>query len=265
MKKSDFIPPVLTQVLSRFKPYGWSGDYSAWSEAIKQSKGYDNTAILEKVQEATLKVRNGDAAYERDSVLFDKVEYSWPLLASLLWIGLQKNGQLNVLDFGGSLGSTYFQNRKFYSALKSIHWNIVEQEKFVQHGKLFFESNELKFYSSPEDCFNEQSPSTVLFSCVLQYLEDPYETIKKIIDLNPEFIIVDNTPFAEDGEDRITIQRVDPLIYEASYPCWFMSRDKFISYFKREYEMIEGFTSELFIQLDGVRIPYEGFIFKRRS
>jgi hypothetical protein len=42
------------------------------SEAAARSTGYDAAAIFEKTREATRKVRNGEAAFERDSVTFDK-------------------------------------------------------------------------------------------------------------------------------------------------------------------------------------------------
>ena len=69
--------------------------------------------ILDKVLAATLKVKQGQAVFERDSVLFDEIEYSWPLLAGLMWAAASNGGKLNVLDFGGALGSSYYQNRKF--------------------------------------------------------------------------------------------------------------------------------------------------------
>ena len=80
-------------------------------------------------------VVDGRAAYERDSVLFEEVEYVWPLLASLMWVGARHLGSLNVLDFGGSLGSTYFQNRIFLATLPSVRWNIVEQPRHVEVGR----------------------------------------------------------------------------------------------------------------------------------
>jgi putative methyltransferase (TIGR04325 family) len=40
------------------------------------------------------------------------------------------------LDFGGSLGSSYFQNKKFLDALRLVEWNVVEQENFVATGEL---------------------------------------------------------------------------------------------------------------------------------
>ena len=61
----------------------WSGNYANWEEADSFATGYDDHSILEKCKTALLKVKNGEAAYERDSVLFDKMQYNWALLALL--------------------------------------------------------------------------------------------------------------------------------------------------------------------------------------
>ena len=103
-------PPVFLHLAKRLcgnpprDAYGLSGDYHSWDEALASSAGYDSEIILEKTRAALLKVKNGEAAYERDSVLFDEIEYAWPLLAGLMWVAARCQGTLNVLDFGGSLG-----------------------------------------------------------------------------------------------------------------------------------------------------------------
>ncbi len=53
-----------------------------------------------------------------------------------------------MLDFDGSLASTYFQNRAFLSCLPYVCWNIVEKPQHVTVGKECFEDKELRFYPS---------------------------------------------------------------------------------------------------------------------
>jgi hypothetical protein len=74
---------------------------------------YADVSIAKQVRFATRQVLAGKQAYERDGVLFDKIQYSWPLLSVLLWVALKNDGRLEVVDFGGSMGTTYFQNRKY--------------------------------------------------------------------------------------------------------------------------------------------------------
>jgi len=233
---------------------------------MELSTGYDSERILGKVRDSLLKVKRGEAVYERDSVLFDKVQYSWPLLAGLLWIASQNGNRINLVDFGGSLGSTYYQNRKFLLQLKELRWNIVEQKSFVDRGRRDFENEHLKFYSELEECFLEQRPDTILFSSVLQYLERPYSVLGKVRSLGFEFLLFDRTTIIESGEDRITLQKVPPEIYAASYPAWFFNRKKFLDFFSADYELVVEFDALAGTIPLGDCIGYDkGFIFRKRE
>ena len=99
----------------------FEGSYSTWKEADALSNGYGNMDILEKVLSSTMKVKNGEAVYERDSVIFYQIEYSWPILTGLMWAAAQNCGCLKILDFDGSLGSSYFENRLFLNSLQNFH------------------------------------------------------------------------------------------------------------------------------------------------
>jgi putative methyltransferase (TIGR04325 family) len=119
----------------------FEGSYSTWKEADALSNSYGNMDILEKVLSATIKVKNGEAVYERDSVIFDQIEYSWPVLTCLMCAAAQISGCLKVLNFGGSLGSSYFENRLFLNSLPNFSWNVVEQTHFVVARKNIFRTN----------------------------------------------------------------------------------------------------------------------------
>ena len=197
-----------------------------------------------------LKVKNGEAAYERDSVLFDGVQYAWPLLAGLMWAAARTGGRLNVLDFGGSLGSTYFQNRAFLCHLPGVRWSIVEQPGHVKAGKEFFEDEHLKFYSRIEDSLGESQPNVVIMSSVLQYVERPYDTLCELLRLPCDHVIIDRTPFWEGPSDKLCVQKVPPSIYPASYPSWVFSKRRFLGYFRDEWQIVAEFDS-----LDRLRSP----------
>jgi putative methyltransferase (TIGR04325 family) len=165
-------PPVLIQLAQWLRGnklnggHGLSGNYRSWDEAMASSTGYDSEIILDKTCAALMKVKNGEVAYERDSVLFDEIKYSWSLLAGLMWVAARGGGTLNVLDFGGSLGSTYFQNQAFLSSLPGVRWNIIEQPRYVKAGKAWFENNRLHFYADIADCLTDTQPNVVLLSSV---------------------------------------------------------------------------------------------------
>lgn len=224
----DLLPPVVVRAL---RPRGgrgihFSDPYPSWAEAKGASTGYDVPSILEKVTNAALKVKRGEAAYERDSVLFDRIEYSWPVLAGLMWAAARDRGVLGVLDFGGSLGTSYFQNRKFLEGL-SVRWSIVEQPHFVRVGRESFEDEELRFHATLADAVAEAPPAVVLLGGSLQFIEEPYGLLESLARIPHRLLIVDRTPFSELDEDRVCVQHVEPVIYPASYPSHILSRPKF--------------------------------------
>lgn len=225
-----FIPgfalPTLIRLLSNGQ--NLTGDYASWQSALSDSTGYDHPFIIERTKQAMLHIKNGDAVHERDSVLFDRIEYSYPLLAGLMWGAATDKGVLNVLDFGGSLGTTYFQNRLFLNDLAHVTWNIVEQEHYALVGKQFFEDSRLKFYASLDQCIASTRPNVAICSSSLQYVEKPYDVLSKFTDANIKCLIIDRTPFHDRDQDRLCVQRVPKEIYHASYPSWIFSYSKFV-------------------------------------
>jgi putative methyltransferase (TIGR04325 family) len=254
------LPESIKRGISGFF-YGWHGNYSSWNEAVKMSSGYSSETIVKTVSDSSAKVRDGLAAYERDSVVFEQAEYSFPVLSGLLWIAAQNKGLLRVLDFGGSLGSSYFQNKKFLDKIPEVHWCIIEQPQFVKEGLSKFSTDRLQFFNSAEDCLTSKEIDVILLSSVLQYIEEPFRLLENLTSKGIKYLIIDRTPFVK-GKDRITIQKVHPLIYKATYPCWFFNKGKFINFLGKDYELIADFDA-----IDKANLPseFKGFIFSRKT
>jgi putative methyltransferase (TIGR04325 family) len=264
------IPPFVLKLLNFYKRKNiqFQKTSLSWDDAYKKtSKGYSAENILIKCRDSLLKVKNGEYPYERDSVLFTEKEMFYPLLASLLYVSLENNKHLNIIDFGGSLGSTYFQNKDILKQIGiEINWNIIEQEKFVKCGKEYFADNELKFYFNIDEVINEKSKVDVcLLSSVLPYLKKPYAVFETTKRNNIKYIIIDRTFFLENEyEDILTIQKVPPEIYNASYPAWFFSLDKFISNINKYYDIILKWQAYDQHQLEKHKTIGLGFLLKNK-
>jgi putative methyltransferase (TIGR04325 family) len=253
----NILKSIVKKYLLGSSKYGWFGNYSSWNEAQAQSTGYDTDLILNKVLTALLKVKNGEAVYERDSVNFDEIQYSWGTLSGLLLSSQANKGHLTILDFGGSLGSVYFQNRNALKYVTNLKWNIIEQSHFVKSGKEHFSNYQLFFHETIESYADLNDKTDVLLlSSVIQYLESPFEMLDKLLELNPSMIIIDITTFTNFSNHIITVQKVPPHIYNASYPCWFFDFNLFSEYFikkgyfkmgdwKLPYEINFGFHAGL--------------------
>lgn len=223
---TNALPPFLLKGLSSIsgRRSRWTGNYPDWASAMVASSGYDANIIFDVVRKSAASVRYGNALWERDSTCFHHEEYNWQLLACLMTAAARTDGSLHVLDFGGALGSVYMQHRKIFSELQDFSWSVVEQPHVVVCGRDEFSTASLKFYETIEKCFSDQPVNVILFSSVLQYVENPYELLKMVVKLKPLAIIIDRTPLASEGE-RITVQRVPNNIYSASYPCRFLNKD----------------------------------------
>ena len=275
-KVRNLFPPVLLKIYRKLfvskqnkaravkeKP-GFYNNYNSWQESKNECTGYEEASILEKVKDSLLKIKNGEAVYERDSVIFNEKQYSEELLVALLDIAVKNNFELNVLDFGGSLGSTYYQNKSRLTEIKSLKWNIVEQTHFVKVGNESFADHELNFYYTIEDCLLENNVNVVILSGVLQCIEHSNELIEKIISSNIPNIIVDRTALIKGNKGRISKQVVPDWIYKASYPIHFFNEKELVSQFTKDYKLVNDFDSFCdadYTIADGATCYWKGFYF----
>jgi putative methyltransferase (TIGR04325 family) len=266
---TDWLPPVLARQLRRLSRLGggitFEGPFATWDEAAKYSSGYEGAQILEKVLAATLKVKRGEAVFERDSVLFDEIQYAWPVTAGLLWATAREGGRLSVLDFGGSLGSSYFQNRKFLEALPSVRWSVVEQAHFVEAGRQHIQDERLVFYPTIGECVAVEKPNVVLLSSVLQYLEDPYAVLDELVRSGAEIILVDRTSFHDGENDFLAVQKVGEAIYPASYPLWIFSKNNFMNHSSEFFDLVtEWLSPEGFVGFSSGCFSFNGLVMQRK-
>ena len=218
--------------------------FADWKSACEAADGYDTDVIFQKVLASAQAVRDGQALWERDSFLFYHEEYNIPLVASLMTVAAWNGGRLNLLDFGGALGSTYMQHRNILDKLDHIDWNIVEQLHFVETGKKEFAGEYLHFWTSMQECFASNSVNAILFSSVLQYMENPYALIAEACSLKPQAIIIDRTPFSNESE-KIIVQHVPESIYKASYPCRLLVLQQVREALAQDYHCMPVYPSQV--------------------
>lgn len=239
------------------------GDFPDFASAKTRSTGYEAAAILERTRAALHKVLRGEAAYERDSVTFATLELPHRLLALLHRIAAENQGTLSVLDFGSSLGSTYFQCRGALATLARLEWSIVEQPAHVACGEREFADGKLRFFPTIAACLAARRPSVLLLSSVLQYLPEPWAFLREAAVQGFDRIILDRTPFIEAPRDRLTVEVVSPRIYPASYPAWFFSRPRLAENLPPGWHVEEEFDALDRQLLDGREIIFKGMALRR--
>ena len=210
------------------------------------------------------KVRQGEAAFERDGVAFQREEYDYGVVCALLYIAAHE-GRLNMLDFGGSLGSTYFQNRKLLTGLP-LEWHVVEQKIFVRYGKK--NVPEVEFHEKAEECIGK-GINCVLISSSLQYVDEPYRYLDTLLSMQAKYLILARMPFGFEKRNRIVLEYVPESIYKAVYPAWLLDGKQVLDEIGQCYmpifplpnlidrlPLVEGQTARI--------VPYYGWLFVRK-
>jgi putative methyltransferase (TIGR04325 family) len=215
-----------------------TGEYSSWQAALNRSLGYDDNKIFNKAKKSFLAVINNKAEYEKDSVLFYKENINYSLINILNDISFASKKTVNILDFGGSFASIYFQNKKFLNNNKFI-WSVVEQKQIVNYINSLYTKKKIKnlysnlnFYLSVKSCLKYHSPDLVLFSEVLQYLPRPFDILNFLIKKKIKYFLILRSPFHKFTE-QIKIQTVPKYIYNSSYPIRIFNEISFLEYFSK--------------------------------
>lgn len=235
------------------------GNYSTWEEADNSGGGYDKPGILKKVYEATIEVINGSAAYERDSVLFYEPKYTFHLL-TLIGVLYSQKATIHIIDVGGALGSLYWQNKHILDQYegKKFYWKVIEQPNYVQCGRKNIQNENISFEEEIDEVDNAD---IVIFSGVLQYIDNYSEMIKKAVNLKPRYILVDRIWTAEKG--RIAVEYVNENICEGSYPARVFEESEILHQMKG-YDLKVKFPScvDHYFYVEGQRVDVQCMIFE---
>lgn len=220
--------------LNIFKKKQFTGNYKTWEDAVNNSEGYDSEQILKRAIHCRDWVLSGGAVYEQDLRMYHDKPWKPESLAALLWVH-EKEGKLSVLDFGGSFGTSFYIHKDFL--FPNTEWHIVEQKNYFKYGKNNYETEQLKFYENPRQC----PKSNVLYlSGVLAYIENPYKTLKELLDLKIPYIILDRNHFLENpgAATRLTVQKTNKMTVLTSFPVWLFNKKQLLDIFlERGYEV----------------------------
>ena len=210
----------------------FSNEQKNWLSALKLSKSYNDEIIFDKVKKIYDDLSdNNFEFYERDGLILRHKPDEEDLI-KFLKDKIDINYNIEVLDYGGSLGSRFFSNYNFIRDNK-IKWNIVEQKNFVQYGKKFLQNDFLSFYNNLEECFSKKKINCVIFSGSIQYLENYDEILKKIKTYKIRYIFLDSLPLSNHAKHRIFVQHISKKIYDSSYPIRIFSKEFFLDEIKK--------------------------------
>lgn len=248
--------------------YGWHGDYPDWASAKAASGGYDSQKIADKVFAAAVQVSEGHGMFERDGIIYDEFEYESQVpmatFNALNEAVSRHERSLHVVDFGGGPGSAFFLYKKILKNCNSLKWHVVEQNHFVEKGNRELGDESLHFFTSIEEALKSIRPDVLMLGSVLHYLEEPAAVVRNMVRNNFDIIIIETTPVVDDDRTHITVQRVPPHIYEASYPCYLFNQKEMLSWFSGYKVKLEYLSKTVEPRkVDGRIVQWKGFILEK--
>lgn len=259
-----WVPQGVRDFLNRLGGYAiyYRGEYPDWRVASSAAEGYDDGLLLARLEAAAVAVKNKTAAWEQDGITWDHIPPDMPIFAAMGRVALACGGRLAVLDFGGGLGSSYFQCRAFLTDSVVRSWSVVEQPALVTIG-LKVARDALKFHPSIDDALASGHADAVLLSSVLQYLEDPWAILDRILQAEIPYLIIDRHPCTLTHQ-LITVQVVPPSLYPASYPSWLFDCHKLLERLVEHYELLAAWEGkDPAIRGWGIGAEFRGYFFKR--
>ncbi len=279
-----FIPPIMLvgarkirQLLVKQPPSEFEGPYSSWRDAVANSDGWGAPAAFEKTLALSLKVRDGLIEFQQDLIEYDRIIYSETILAFLAMASGMNGGKLDIVDFGGSLGTNFAQNRKIlrpFIERGKCAWSVVERPPTADLGKKHFEDENLRFFGALDELKMQRHelPTSFLFSGSLQCVDEPFALQDRIIDGGVNLIAFDRLLVSPKAQHEIFIQQPDPAMqYHTTYPTWCFSRNLFVETMaSKDFALVEEFTLPAGAQFDyhrGPGKPYYwcGMIFAREK
>ena len=167
---------------------------------------------------------------------------------------------MSVLDFGGSLGSLYFQHREQCRTLGVARWTVVEQEAFAEVGREQLADGTLGFSTDLTSALSASPTDVALLSAVLPFVEHYLDPLDRILDARVPVVCVDRTYLSDDGRS-IWVQHVPREIYAASYPCHFLATADIEEMFRmRGYDILARYVNGDFPALERRGGYFGGFI-----
>lgn len=231
------------------------GPFSTWAQAAAHASGWDSPEITAFTLATARKVRDSELAFERDGIGYDTISYS-PALLSALLLGAARYDSFDVIDFGGGLGSNFYQHRRFMSHLgqRLRRWRVVERPIFAEIGEKEFTTERLCFYDRlPPDTGN----CVFLFTGSLHNLPEPFSALDDAA-ASSDIIALDRVRISSDDTNHIFVQRPDPgLYYAAAFPIWCLSRKHLVEYLARhDFSLVEHFPDRVTLH-DGLLFTKE--------
>jgi len=248
--------------------------YESYSKAFNECSfnAYQNEELCDVVAQKTLHTKK---SLENRCIQINNPNFF--LLTAIFKVILEEGtSKINIIDFGGGGGISFYEVMSFFKERMEMKWFIVETPQMVKCATaLNLHNKDLSFEIDIKDI---KSDIDLFFSSgALQYVEFPYSYVLEIIAKQPKYILFTRMMLNENDSDIISVQKSRlshngpgrlPEKYvdkDVSYPHTTISYKKFISILLKNYEIEWEFDDKSGVfEIPGEKIIGKGYLFRRK-
>ena len=200
----------------------------SWTDALNIATGYQKQKLIEYYVEnmRSNEPWNKWKLLEKTEAQLSERETVF-LTFLMTAISDLKKDKVSILDIGG--GNGYFAHlaRKMLPRIQ-LDWLILESEGCANGYKQFESVSDIRW---THELDSETRPDITIFSCSLQYLEKPFEVLDRAIAIS-RWLLLMRLPLTDEQINQVTVQKVHYEPHHFSWPCWFFSKEQFLSRIK---------------------------------
>ena len=179
-------------------------------------------------------------------------------------VAIEAKRPLRVLDWGGGIGHYYIYARRLYPEL-DLEYVVKDLSGLCDAGRELLP--EVSFLSDDAVALARRY-DLVFASSSLQYTRDLYSLLPRLCDAAAGWLMVTRTPFVDQNDDFVVVQRPYRHGYMTEYPARFINRHKFIPFVEAQgFELDREFMlgDRLGVKNAPEQCVYRGYLFKRNK
>jgi|SaaInlStandDraft_7_1057024.scaffolds.fasta_scaffold99003_2 putative methyltransferase (TIGR04325 family) len=230
-----------------------------YEEAQDKTCGYENINLIEELVESN---KNKPPWSNNNNLYVDHRQLE--LSAAFMYIICESRyTDISVSDVGGGNGYLSVSVKKLLTMI-NWEWTVFESNKIALAYSQFEKESGIKWKSSNTHIIRYSE--VALFSCTLQYLESPFEVLKKYA-LKHKYLIITRVPFINENNCVITRQTFpdggDYQSKSTSWPAWFFSRENFYTEINKIGNIVYQWKTPTEVLLfEGDNVIMEGMIIR---
>lgn len=193
----------------------WEGIYKDIHEVKAVGNGFNSSCWVNNSKAKVEKYLAG--INERNPIPpFPLRPTSLPLLAAML--NKYRDDNQIIIDFGGGLGFSYLSFLRSCERAKNYTYYIVESTEICKLGNEIFSKHHNILFSPRVQKLSLAMVDILYMNSVLQYIGDWKALINILLNMKPEFFLLDDLP-AGDIPTFATVQNY----YSSKLPYWFFN------------------------------------------